>query len=132
MAAVEAEKLLVCTYLHEVLFNDRAARDRLCREQNLKEYGLLIAKGYREWLKRKQESSTDEVFCMLVNFVLLVDEYRKFRMDLNTGDAVMIECLYRDFLPTFYLTKKKHYIEIILMQIDTFYKKIGPQRFQLV
>ena len=69
---------------------------------------------------------------MLVNFVLLADEYRKFRMALNSGDAMMIECLYRDFLPIFYLTKKKHYTEIILTQIDTFYKKIGPQRLQLV
>ena len=62
MAADESEKLLVSTCLNEVLFNDHAARERLCQEQNSKEYGLLIAKGYHKWLKRKQELSTDEVF----------------------------------------------------------------------
>ena len=44
----------------------------------------------------------------------------------------MIQCLYRDFLPKFYLTKKKIYVEIILTQIDQFYKKIGPRRLQMV
>ena len=67
-----------------------------------------------------------------MNFVLMVDNYRKFRMALKTGDVVMIECLYRDFLPKFYLTKKKHYVEIILTQIENFYNKIGPQKLQLV
>ena len=51
---------------------------------------------------------------MLISFVVLVDDYREFRMALNTSDAVMIESLYRDFLPTFDLTKKKLYADIIL------------------
>ena len=54
----------------------------------------------------KQQTLTGEKFKKLVNFVLIVDDYRKFRMALNTGDAVMIECLYSDFLPKFYLTKR--------------------------
>ena len=69
---------------------------------------------------------------MMINFVLLIDDYREFRMLLNTGDAVMIECLYCNFLPNFYLTKKKHYVKIILTQIENFYHKIRPCRLQLV
>ena len=126
MGADEVEKILVSAYLNDVLFNDRCARDRLCQERNSKEYGLLIAKGYRKWLKKKQKNTTDDVFRMMINFVLLTDDYREFRMSLNTGDAVMIEALYRDFLPTFYLTKKKHYVEI------NFYHRIGPRHLQLV
>ena len=78
MTADEAEKLLVSAYLHEVLYDDQDARDRLCCKRNLKGCRLLIAKGYRDWLKKKQRTSTDERFRMLVNFVLLVNEYRKF------------------------------------------------------
>ena len=97
MAADKIEKVFVSTYLHEVLINNCKERDKLCCKRNSKEYGLLIAKGYCAWLKQKQRTTTDEVFQMLVNFVLMVDDYRKFRMALNTGDAVMIECLYCDF-----------------------------------
>ena len=77
-------------------------------------------------------STIDEVFQMLVNFLLLAEEYRECQMALKTGDAVMIESLYQDFLPKFYLTKKKHYIEIILTQIKAFYNKIGPCCLQQV
>ena len=80
--------------------------------------------GFREWLKKKQQISTDRKFKMLVNFVLIVDEYHEFRM--------VLEYLYHNFLPKFYLTKKKHYDEIILTQIDTFYSMIGHQKLQLV
>lgn len=106
MAADKIKKVFICTYLHDVLINNRKQRDRLCCERNSKEYGMLIAKGYHAWLKQKQRTTTDQVFRMLVNFVLIVDDYREFRMALNTGDTVMIECLYRDFLPKFYLMKK--------------------------
>ena len=77
-------------------------------------------------------TSTDEIFRMLVNFILLVDDYCKFQTALNTGNAVMIEGLYHNFLPKSYLTKKKHYVEIILTQIETFYNKIGPQKLEMV
>ena len=132
MTADEGDKLLVTAYLHDVLQNDREARNRLCMEGSSIEFALLIAKGYRGWLLHKQRTSTDKKFKKLVNFVLIVDDYCEFCTVLNTGDAVMIECLYRDFLPKFYLTKKKNYVEIILTQMDQFYKKIGPRRLQMV
>ena len=69
---------------------------------------------------------------MAINFVLLIDLYREFRIALNTGDAVMIEWLYNKFLPIFSLTKKKHYVEIVLSMIKTLYHKIGHRRLQLV
>ena len=118
--------------LNDVFRNDLAAREWLCNEESSIEFALLIVKGYREWLHDKQRTSTDEKFKKLIHFVLIVDDYREFRMALNTGDAVMIECLYRDFLPKFYLTKKKNYVEIILTQMDQFYKKIGSRRLQMV
>ena len=54
MGADEVEKILVAAYLNDVLFKDRKTRDRLCRERNSKEYGLLFMKGYQKWLKDKQ------------------------------------------------------------------------------
>ena len=61
------------------------------------------------WLQVKQKSSSNQVFQMCVNFVLLVDHYREFQVALNLGDAVMMEALYCEFLPTFsnFLSHKK-------------------------
>ena len=53
MAADEIKKVLVATYVHEVLFTNSEEREHLCCERNSKEYGLLFAKGYRGWLKKK-------------------------------------------------------------------------------
>ena len=77
MAGDKVKKLLVTTYLHEVLYTNLKARDRLCRKRNSKEYGL-IAKGYQKWLKTKQRTTTDKVLRLLVNFVLLADKFREF------------------------------------------------------
>ena len=99
MTADEGDKLLITAYLHDVFHNNMAARQWLCNEGSSVKFALLIAKGYRAWLQEKQRTTTDAKFRKLVNFVLIVDDYREFRMALNTGDAVMIECLYRDFLP---------------------------------
>ena len=84
MTADEADKLLITTYLNNILHNDRAARDRLCQECSSTKFALLIAKGYRKWLKVKQRTSRDEKIKELVNFVLIVDDYREFCMALNT------------------------------------------------
>ena len=125
MIADEGDKLLIAAYLNDVLHNDRAARDCLCLEGSSSEFALLITKGYRKWLLLKQRTSTDQKFKKLVNFVLMVDDYREFRMALNTGDAVMIKYLYNNFLPKFYPTKKKNYVKIILTQMISFIRKLG-------
>ena len=53
-------------------------------------------------------------------------------MALNTGDTVMIEALYCKFLLTLYVTRKKHYVKIVLSKIETLYHKIGHCCLQLV
>ena len=113
MAADEVEKLLVVTYLHKVLYTNCEAREKLCHERNSKQYGLLITKGYWKWLKTKQRTTTKKVFRMLVNFVLLSDEYREFQMGKHwrcNNDRMPLS----RFSPKILSHKKKHSVKIIL------------------
>ena len=63
------------------------------RKEDARELAFEIAKQFQRWLKEKQETTDDKSFRMVINFVLMVDDYRKFRMALNTGDVIMIEKL---------------------------------------
>lgn len=106
MTSDELEEQLIVKCLHEVDTSDNIMREKMNCENDPKEFALLIARGFRSWLKTKQEETCDEVFLMGVNLVLLVDYYHEFRMALNTGNAVMIEFLLLDYLPIFYLERK--------------------------
>ena len=83
-------------------------------------------------LKSNIKDRTDQVFTMVINFVILVNFYRRFCVALATGNAIMIECLYREFLPTYFASKKKHYVKIVMTMIKTLYSKIGHRYLQLV
>ena len=133
MMADELDKLLMAAFIHdrgdEIGDGDFL---KIRNEEDSKELVLHIAKQFLAWLQDKQANTTDEVLQMAINFVLLIDLYREFQIALNTGDAVMIECLYNDFLPIFCLTKKKHYVEMVFSMIETLYQKIGHRCLQLV
>ena len=133
MMAEELDKMLMAAFIHEG--GDDATNEEFTKIRNkddAKELVLEIAKQFLAWLRRKQENTTDKVFCMAINFVLLIELYQEFRIALNTGDAVMIEWLYNNFLPIFCLTKKKHYVEIVFSMIETLYYIIGHRCLQLV
>ena len=132
MITDELEKHLMGAFIHETHFRNDQTLNSIKVEKDGREVAILIATQYHQWLLYKQQNSDDEVFRMCINFVLLVNTYREFRIALNTGDSVMIECLYNDFLPIFYLTRKKHYIEIVLSMMDTLYSKVGYKHLQLI
>ena len=50
---------------------------------------------------------------MSLNYVQLMNIYRKFRISLHAGDAVAIEWIYREYLPIFLYTKNSNYVEIV-------------------
>ena len=64
-------------------------------------------------MELKQTSTTDECFCMYLNYVKM-NIYLTFRLSVRAGDAVMIEWIYKDFLPIFLVTGKTHYFKIVL------------------
>jgi hypothetical protein len=106
MIVDELDRQLFAAYIAEVEGNDETHSSPMATEEDPKELATIIAGGYREWLEQKQKSTTDEVFKMGLNLSLLMDMYRDFRVSLNTGDAIMIEQLYNDYLPAFFVTKK--------------------------
>ena len=50
--------------------------------------------------------------------------YRLFRVSVGNGDAVMIEWLYKEFLPIYLINGKFNYFEIVLGMIETFYSAL--------
>jgi hypothetical protein len=93
---------------------------------------LKIAERYQLWVVHKRTTTNDECFQMVLNFVSMMDLYRVFRVSLRAGDAVMIEALYCKFLPLYLVTKKNHYVETVLSNIEDFYSKLSSKLLHLV
>ena len=96
------------------------------------ELAILVAETYLAWLDMKRHSTTDEVFQMGLNFIHVITLYRLFKKALRAGDAIMIEWLYQKFLALFLVTKKSHYVEIVLSDIDQFYRDLPYHLLHLV
>ena len=74
-----------------------------------------------EWCEKKRGTTTDERLLMLLNYIKAMHYYRLFRVSVGNGDAVMIEWLYKEFLPIYLVNGKFNYFEIVLGMIETFY-----------
>ena len=120
------DKKLMAYFLHIMQEEDGEQRATLeaCIDDS-REFALIVASMFIKWMEKKQQESTDDIFKMIINFVILVEFYRKFCPAFSTGDSVMIECLYREFHPIYFPSKKKHYIEIVMTMMETLYAKIG-------
>ena len=119
--------------MHIVQMKDDDEMERLeeCFTDS-REYAICIATIFIEWIEKKQNDSTDQVFMMVINFVILVNFYCEFCVVLATCDAIMIECLYREFLPTYFASKKKHYFKIVMTMMERLYSKISHEHLQLI
>ena len=68
---------------------------------------------------------------MTLNFVTVMNLYRLFKVSVCVGDAVTIEWTYKEVLPLFNVTGKKHYFEISLKQMEDLYNKISYKYLHL-
>jgi hypothetical protein len=84
------------------------------------------------FLQTKLDTSTDEVFRMMVQFVILTRRYRRFRESVRNGDSIAIESLYNCFTPIWLATGKHHYFEICLTQMEELYRVIPFEILQTV
>ena len=101
------------------------------RIQNAKKLAIHLAEGYHNWMEECCQNTTDEVFWLVLNFIAVMNLYRLFRVTVHSGDAVIIEWIYREMLPPFNVTNKKHYFEIGLKQIEDLYNKISAKLLHL-
>ena len=140
MIGTELERNLIPLYIHDKA-SDPEVRERMLyirnqdgeqEQKNQENFAVDLAKGFHDWTKTKRASTSDDVFKMSLNFVELVRYYREFKLALSCGDAVMIEHLYKVFLPIFGYTGKKHYVEIVCSMMEQFYSKIDGEILQLV
>ena len=132
--STELERQLFPLFVHEYCLSDESLTLRLSDDGEItsEDFAIDIAKRYIKWMDDKRSNTTDECFKMSLNFVKLCLYYSEFRLALSSGDAVMMEYLYREFLPIFLYTGKKHYFEIVCGMIEQFYGKIGNKLLQLV
>ena len=61
---------------------------------------------------------------MAIYFTQMKYLYQELKMDLNAGDAGMIEWLHKEFLPLYFYTGEKHYFEIVCGIMDKLYGSI--------
>ena len=75
--ATEMEHHSTSDYFKNVdnLREDKAAFNAIKDSQ---EFVIYIAKGYTQWAREKQQSTTDQVFCMALNFVSVMNLYCLF------------------------------------------------------
>jgi len=104
--------------------------ERIRRDE--KEVAIYIAKYYLKWLKQKLRTTTDDVFRMVINFVIMMHMYKNLVIAVRSGDSMMIEYLYIKLLPAFEASLKKNYVEITCSMVDTLYASIDPNILHFV
>ena len=130
IVSTEVERHLLTEYIKHI-HQDPHQRREVNKFKDAKAFAIRIANGYTKWMNDRRKNTTDEVFRMILNFVAVMNIYKSFRVAVRAGDAVMIECLYREMLPLFNLTGKKHYFEIVLKQMEDLYGRIPYTYLQL-
>ena len=75
-----------------------------------KELSFHVAINFFELMELKRTFNTDECFCMSLNYVYIMNIYWTLSLSMRAGDAVMIEWIYKDFLPILLVTRKTHYL----------------------
>jgi hypothetical protein len=131
MASNEVERHLFHAFFKEIK-NDPHRVAEIVASHDSPTLALKLACEYQQWLKRKRSTTTDEYFQIALNFVSMMEKYRVFRISLRAGDAIMIEALYSKFLSVYLALGKKHYVEIVLGNMDQFYAQLPSKLLHLV
>ena len=121
--ATEMERHFTSKYIKSVYESDDEKR-AFNNIQDSQEFAIFVAKGYTRWIREKRRSTDDQVFRMAINFVSAMNLYRLLRVSVRAGDSIMIEWIYKEVIPLFNITGKKHYFELSLKQIKDLYDKI--------
>ena len=100
-----AEKALFGTYFH-VLVNNIPEIEKLNKLKDAADYCVELTRLFDEWCEMKRSTTTDEHLLMLLNFIKVMHYYRLFHVSVGNGDAVMIEWLYKEFLPIYLINGK--------------------------
>ena len=126
LVADEIEKNLMIAFLGSI-HDKEEKRLRLNRYISNADLSVDIASEFLNWIQIKIENSSDQCFVMVCNYVYLMTLYRSFRFALRYGDSIMIEWLYKEFLPIFLVTGKVNYFDIILGMMDNHYGVISSE-----
>ena len=79
---------------------------------------LQIVQSFDTWTTDKLNTTTDEVFRLLLNFVSLTTRFMLFKEASTVGDSLMVETIYNEYLPVLIHLSKSAYYNIILDQTD--------------
>jgi hypothetical protein len=131
LIADEIDRQMFGTFLVEMLGNP-AFGIRFNAIEDSRDAALHVANEYEKWKATKVRESDDEVFVMCLNFIETMMLYRLFRLSIRNGDAVMIEWLYKEFLPIYFICGKMHYYEIVMKMMDDMYDTIPGKILHLV
>ena len=116
MIADEIEIFLIAYFDHVCHYADLFQQFKSA--PGSEEFAIKISEGYLGWLEKKRSYTTDEVFLVAINFMLIKNFYRGFKLDLNTGGAVIIEWPHKEVLSLYFYTWKKHYFDIVFGMME--------------
>ena len=114
------EKELFGTFFQELL-QKQAEVDCFNGIDDPTNYCIELPKMFDEWCEKKRGTTTNERLLMLLKYIKAMHYYGLFRVSVGNGDAIMIEWLYKEFLPFYLVNGKYNYFEIVLGMIETFH-----------
>lgn len=88
------------------------------------ELSAIIAKNFCEYLQRKCKTTKDQRLLYIMRFYLLTLWYKRYKISMNSGDAVAMEYIEVEFCPVFFILDKSKYVEVVLLQIERKYHSI--------
>ena len=106
--ATELEQSLLSENFR-VIQKDPQKRRAFNAVRDPQQLAIHVAESYKAWMNKRGAERTEKVFRMVLNFVTVMNLYRMFRVAVRSGDAILIEWMYREVLPLFNITEKKHY-----------------------
>ena len=97
ISATEIECQLLAEFLPQ-LHKSVDERQAFNSIQDPKELAIHVAINYDKWIKTHLSDTTNEVFCMVLNFVTAMNLYWMFCVAVLCGNTVMIEWVYNEIL----------------------------------
>ena len=90
-------------------------------QEKQSELAVFLARDFKDWFQERLDATTDGEFRRVLTFVKTMRIYKLFRSAMRSGDAIVIEALYVQFMPYWIAASKPNCFENALHQLDELY-----------
>ena len=118
----EVQRIMLDLYLLKKMTMSRF--DEMMHFGGAEAVAVYIAKDYLDYLNRQVRESKDWLLRFLCNFLLLMRKYLTFLEAEQQGDSVTMEAVIVEYLPFWFITKKKVSFNNQLRLIELYYNRL--------